>query len=71
MISDSRRKIISKLFINFSGIIFGLLVIGQMVSGKGINLLVFIVGILLLAVTSAIAVFSEPKKSLEEDADGL
>lgn len=37
-ISGKRRKVISKLFINFSGIIFGLLVIGPFVSGKNVDL---------------------------------
>jgi hypothetical protein len=67
-ISDSRRKIITKLSINFSSIIFGLLVIGPFVSGKAVNSQIFIVGILLLIVFSLISVYSEPV-NLKEDVN--
>jgi uncharacterized membrane protein len=59
-ISDSRRKIIARLFINFSSVIFGLLVIGPFVSGKSIDAQIFIIGILLLAVSALISVYAEP-----------
>jgi len=67
-IADSRRRVIAKLFVNFAGIIFGMLVIGPFVSGKEVTSQTFFVGILLLVVASLISVFAEPVK-IKEDND--
>jgi len=65
-ISELRRKVISKIFVNFSGIIFGLLVIGPFAAEKGINLIKIIIGLLLLAMMIILSVISAPGKLIKE-----
>lgn len=65
-ISDTRRKIIAKLFLNFASVIFGLLVIGPFVSGQQFAAIVFIVGCVLLFFVSVLAIVSEPPEIEEE-----
>lgn len=66
-IDAGKRKALSKVFINITGIVFGLLLIGPLVSDKGFNLSVFVFGTVLFLVFLFLVIIFEPSKFSEED----
>lgn len=65
-IGEARRKVFSKLFVNFSGIIFGILVISPFASRKALDFWSLILSGMLLVGTMWVAIFSEPLKEVKE-----
>jgi hypothetical protein len=59
-ISGARRKVISRIFVSFSGIIFGLLIISPFTSGKEIDPFSIVMGVIILIVMMIVSVVSEP-----------
>lgn len=63
-IDRGKRKALAKVFINITGIVFGLLLIGPLVSEKGFNLLIFVFGTILFFVFLYLAIIFEPPNDI-------
>jgi len=67
-IDKGKRKALTKVFINITGIVFGLLLIGPLVSEKGFNFSIFIFGAVLFFVfLFLVIVFEPPNDTIEEE----
>lgn len=66
-IDRGRRRALAKVFINITGIIFGLLLIGPLVSEKGFNFPIFVFGSALFLIFLILVVVFEPPNGIKEE----